>query len=99
MGTWLEELAELIRERVLQVGEEAEERVLPQLRHLVPRVEHLLVLVGAGEGELYPRAAVHLPGAVAFAARRLDRAALVDAGEIRLPGARRAAVGLPEEVL
>jgi hypothetical protein len=57
------------------------------------------MLVGARESELYPRAAVHLPITRSFAARRLDRAALVDAHEIRIARARRAAIGLPEEVL
>lgn len=94
----LEEAAELAGQRVLEVGEEPEQGVLPELGHLVPRVEHGLVPVRAGERELDPGAALHLP-ALAPAARRPDRAAAVHAREVGAPGARRAPAGLPEQVL
>jgi hypothetical protein len=89
----------LASERVPEVGEEPEQGVLLEPGHLVPRVEHGVVLVGAGEGELDAGAAVHLP-ALAPAARRLDRAAPVHACEARgLPRALAAPVGLPVQVL
>lgn len=56
------------------------------------------MLVSAGEGELNPGAAIHA-AALARAVRRADRAALIDAGEGGLPGASRAAVGFPVQVL
>ena len=94
----LEEAAELAGERVLEVGEEPEQGVLAEPGDLVPRVEHGLVLVRAGEGELDARAAVRLP-ALAPAARRPHRAAPVHAREVGAPGARRAVAALPEQVL
>lgn len=55
----LEELVELAAQGPLHVRVQPIERVLLQVRHLVPRVEDRLVLVGAREGQLDADAAVH----------------------------------------
>lgn len=36
-------------ESIAKIGIQGEERVLPEISHLVPRVEHFVVLVCAGE--------------------------------------------------
>lgn len=36
-------------ESIAKIGIQGEERVLPEISHLVPRVEHVVVLVCAGE--------------------------------------------------
>lgn len=70
----LEDLVELAAQGVLEVGVEPVEGVLPQVGHLVPRVQNRLVLVRAGESQLDADAAVDRP--LALAALRPDGACL-----------------------
>jgi hypothetical protein len=94
----LEDLVELAAQGVLEVGVEPVEGVLPQVGHLVPRVQNRLVLVRARESQLDADAAVD--GPLALAALRPDGACLfAEADEVRLAGASATAVLLPVQVL
>lgn len=48
-ATKLQKIGERACESIVKIGIQAEERVLPEISHLVPRVEHVVVLVCARE--------------------------------------------------
>lgn len=93
-----EEAAERTGKGATEVGVEAVERVLPEIGNLIPRVEHVVVLVCPGEGQLYAYVA-GCGASVAPAAGALDGAVGVVEARERASGARAAPELLPEQVL
>ena len=55
----LKEVVKRAGESITKIGIQGKERVLPKISHLVPRVEHIIVLVCARESHLYADVAVH----------------------------------------
>lgn len=66
----LEQVLEWIGDRIAEIGVECIEWILSEILNLVPAVEDIVVLVGAGERQLYAQVAVD--GAAAFAGALVD---------------------------